>query len=92
VDSWIKNLWEKNKIIFFILLPLVLLVFFKDFILELLIGSARKMANKAKEKDSSLKAEEDKLNNDAEKHKTEADRLNDEIENGKDPDEDWHKK
>lgn len=90
MDKWLKGLWNNNKILFFILIPLVILVFFKDLILDLLIGNARKVANEAKKKDEELKNEEDKINNEANRIKTEADRIEDDI-NKTEVDEDWHK-
>lgn len=93
MDSWIKNLWKKNKILFAIALPLIVLVVFKDLIMEYLIGSARKMSNEAKDKDQELKEKQDKLNAEADKTKADADRLQNEIEDTRKEagDEDWHK-
>lgn len=92
MDNWIKNLWNNNKILFFVLLPLVLIVFFRDLIMELLIGSVRKEVRETKDKDAKLKAEQDAANKEAERLKAEADKIDKDIENGKDPDKDWHKK
>ena len=88
----LKSLWEKNKLLFIIGLPLILIVVLKDFILELLVGSARKMANEARDKDAELKAKQDKLNLEAEKHKAKADAAAEKANNTDDVDENWHKK
>jgi len=91
MDNWIKNLWNSNKLLFLLLLPLVFIIFFKDLILEYLIGSARKMSNEAQEKDHVLQTEEEKLNLEAENMRAKAAQLGENANNvGKD--ENWNKK
>ena len=79
---------------FFLLIPLVLIVFFKDLIFSLLVGSARKVTEEAREKDKPLEAEANKLNEEANKLKTEADSIGNNIDDRKENDisVDWHKK
>lgn len=90
MDTWIKNLWKNNKLLFIIAIPLILIVVLRDVIMNLLIGSARKIANKAKVEDSKLKAEEDRLNAEADKKREEADKLGEKADNVE-KDENWHK-
>lgn len=90
MDNWIKKLWKDNKLLFFLLFPLGLIIFFRDLIIEVLIGSARKTAEKAKETDGKLKEEQERLNMSANKNKKEADELKGELNN--DVKSDWNKK
>jgi len=92
--QWVENLWKNHKVWFFLLIPLVLIIFFKDLIFSLLVGSARKVVKETKEKDKPLQTEANKLNNEANKLKTEADSIGDNIENrdGSDVPLDWHRK
>lgn len=87
----IKKLWENNKFLFFVLLPIVLLVFFKDLIFEYLVGSAREKVRETEKKDQELKQKADAANAKADKLKEEADKLGQDAENVK-GDADWHKK
>ena len=91
MDEKIKNLWQNNKILFFLLLPLILVVVFKDVIIEVLLGSARKMSNEAKDKDADLKAKQDEANAKANQLKAEADALGKKVEDGNATDESWNK-
>lgn len=91
MDNFFSNLWKNNKILFFILIPLVVVWFFKDLILKLIVGVANKELQNAKEKDSSIKQEQDKANDAADAHKANSDKLEQDI--GKiSEDEEWHKK
>ncbi len=89
--NWISNLWGKNKFLFFILIPVIILVFFKEVIIEMLIGSAKKMVTETKQKDADLRVELEGLKNKANNEKKEADKIDDKI-NNVDDDPDWHKK
>jgi len=91
MDSWIKNLWNKNKILFFVLIPLIVIVLFKDLLIGLLGHSIRKEANKARKEDKDLKAKADAANKKADSLKAEADGAEDRIKN-KDSGLDWHEK
>jgi len=88
MDDWIKNLWKENKLVFFLLIPLILIIFFRDLIISLIVGNARKVANKAKAKDAELKAKADAANIEADKLKSQSDKAEDRIK--KDPGLDWH--
>jgi len=94
MDEKIKNLWNNNKLLFFILLPLVLLFVFRDLVLSLLIGSARRVTGAAKAEDEKLKSESSQIEREADKTKVEADEISKRIENRKEDDisEDWNKK
>ena len=90
MDEKLKNLFEKNKIVFFLLLPLVLLIIFKDALFSLLVASSRKIFNDAKQKDEKLQKEEVELTAQADKLKAESDQIEKSIGKGS-VDEDWNK-
>lgn len=91
MDEWLKNLWEKNRLVFLLLLPLILLIVFKDVVISMLLSGARKEAQKAKEEDAKLEKEQDKINDEADKLKAQADALETKIKEGDPANEDWHK-
>ena len=68
-----------------------IIFFFRDMIIALVAGSARKVADKAEEKDKTLAQQEDDANDAANAAKNEADRLGNEAQNIS-VDEDWHKR
>lgn len=93
----LKELYEKNKILFYILvivgLPLLILIAFKDIILKIIAGSANKLVTETKQKNEVLKAEQDKANSEANAHKEKADKLEAQANQAqKEDDSDWHKK
>lgn len=87
----IKKLWQNNKFLFFLLLPLVLLVVFKDLIWDFLVGSARKKVRETEKKDEELKQKADEANAKADELKDQADQLGEDVKNVK-GDPNWHKK
>lgn len=91
MDSFISNLWKNNKFLFFILIPLVIIWFFKDILLKLIVGVANKELDSTKEKNSNLKQEQDKMNDTANLHRANADKLEQDINNISE-NEEWHKK
>lgn len=94
MDEKIKNLWNNNKILFFILLPLILIFVFRDLILSLLIGSARKVSEGAKKEDEKLKDQALQAEREADKLKTQSDSIEEKIKERTEDDipEDWHKR
>lgn len=98
MDEKIKSLWNNNRILFFILLPLVIILFlgfvFRDLVLALLIGSARKTSEEAKKNDEELKAKQNAANNQANELKAKSDQIEEKINERKEEEvsEDWHKK
>lgn len=62
----LKDLWNKDKFLFIGLAALLLLATFRDAIIDLLVGSARNIGEKAQEKNNDLKAKEDAANQQAE--------------------------
>jgi hypothetical protein len=91
MDNFISNLWKNNKIFFFILLPLVIIWFFKDLILKLIVGVSNKELDSANKADTKLQQEQNKINDQANVHKANADKLEYKIKNISE-DEEWHKK
>lgn len=90
MDQWLRNLWKNNKVFFFLLLPLILVLVFKDVLLAVLVGGARKTAEEAKTKDADLKKEQDSANSEAERLRDEANDLEGDIHAGK-IDENWNR-
>lgn len=88
MDQWVKNLWEKNKIFFFLLLPIVLLVIFRNVVFDLLLGSARKIFDNAQKKDSELLKSQVEANAKADQIVEDANKLSN---NKTEVAEDWHK-
>lgn len=86
--------WLKDKIVWIGLAIVAVVIFFKDAIFAMLIGSARKISNKARKKDEQLKSEADAHNAEANKLKSEADKLGEDIDDRTTDDvsEDWHKR
>lgn len=87
MDEWIVNLYKNNKIVFFLLIPIVLLVVFRNVVIDLLVGSAHKVADEAKKKDDVLKADETKANDAADALRNQANAPKDDT-----VDENWNKK
>lgn len=92
--SWVEKLWENNKILFFLLLPITLVALFYKFYMDYNMMMAEKELKETQSKDDKLKAEQDELNNKANEHLNKAnesaqkvkDRENEEV------DLEWHKK
>lgn len=94
MDEKIKNLWNNNKLLFFLLLPIILIFVFRDLVISILIGSARKTAEEAKREDANLQSQANQADRDADKLKGQVDNLEDDIKkrNENDIGEDWNKK
>ena len=93
MDQWIKNLWNNNKIVFFLLIPVVLLVLFKNVIFAFLANSVKGEVKDAIKKDDELKSTQDNLVKESEKQKPLADAKEEEIKNNdaETASADWHK-
>jgi hypothetical protein len=85
----LKEVWEKNKLLILIIIPLLLLAKFRDVIIDILVSSSKKLVDKTEKKDVALKKEQDRANDEANRIIAEADRKS---ENKPEVDEDWHKK
>lgn len=94
MDEKLKELWNTNKVFFFLLLPLALVFLFRDFLFALLAGSAHKTADEAKQKDADLQTQANAAEVDAAKAQTAADEAAKRIADRKEGDvsEDWNKK
>lgn len=88
MDSWIKDLWNKNKVLFFLLIPLVLLAFFRSTIIGLLIKDSRKIEADTENKNSALLKQETEANSKANQLVEDSKALS---ENKPKVDEDWYK-
>lgn len=88
MDEKIKALWQNNKIVFFLLIPLIGLWFARNIIIGLLVDSGNKVVGDATEKSNELKSSQDVANAQADQAKADADK----AAAKKDPvGEDWNK-
>lgn len=89
MDAWIKNLWANNKIVFFLLIPLIALWFARNIIIGMLVDSGNKVVGDATAKSNELKTAEDIANAQANQIKADADAA---AANKPAVGEDWNKK
>ncbi len=87
----VKKLWKEHKVWFFVLLPLIPLIFFKDLIFQMIVGSAKEEVKEAEKKDKKLKDDIKKENEKIDDLQDENERLEEEKDNVN-VSEDWHKK
>lgn len=94
MDSKIRAFWDSNKLVFFILLPILLIIVFKDVLISILAGSLRKTSEAAKKEDALLKQQEEQAKLEAESKMREAKDLEDKIASRKAEEvtENWNKK
>ena len=94
MDEKLKELWNTNKLFFFLLLPLAILWFFKDLVFSILAGSARKTSEEARKQDEQLQSQSNQAATDAAKAQAAADAAAKRIADRKEGDvsEDWNKK
>jgi hypothetical protein len=85
----LKEVWNKNKILFFIIIPLILLAKFRDLIIDFLVASGKRLMDNARKQDQQLRNEANSANNQANQLIANADKKDD---NKPLVDEDWHKK
>lgn len=92
------NLKHKNKILYYILIPLVVIAVIIKFLIELNVFGAKKDIKKAEQKDIDLKAEQEaaerkaeELRREAAEHKASAERHEKEADK-EDAGLDWHLK
>jgi lipopolysaccharide export LptBFGC system permease protein LptF len=89
--SKLTNLWEKNKILFFIALPIIIIVIALKFFLAYNAEAGRQDVIDAENKDKELNKKANELNNKADNHLAKADQISKDKENIS-VDLDWHKK
>lgn len=82
-------LWDKYKIFLIVFGVLILMVKFREVLIDILVDSSRKTVSDATKQDAALKGEENKANDQANQLKQEASKLS---ENKPTVDEDWNKK
>lgn len=88
LNTPIKSLWENNKGFIIVFGLLILIIQFRQVILDMLISGARKELDTAKTKDAQLASEEKQANDQANKLVDEAKHLSDNKPEVKD---DWYK-
>lgn len=85
----LKEIWNKNKLLILIIVPLILLAKFRDILIDLIVASGKRLMDKTKAEDAKLKQEQDEANNKANQIIANADKKDDD----KPPvDDDWYKK
>lgn len=98
MDEKLKQYWNSNKLMFFlVVIPLGLAMvafFFRDLIFAMLAGSARKTAEEAKKQDASLSASAQAAKDDAALAAAAAAAAQKRIDDRKETDvpDDWYKK
>jgi len=92
--EWLANLWNKNKILFFILLPLCLMAVGVKMYLAYLSYQAEQSLEEAENKDVEIKKQQAVINKKIDKKLDEIGDIEEKIENRSedDIDEDWHLK
>lgn len=95
MTNLIKNQYSKSKIIgillAIVLIPLIILFFFKDTLMTLLAASGNKAIKDAEKRDQGLKQEIDALNDKANEHVSTSNKLEQQVSEIED-DVNWHKK
>lgn len=86
------KLWKEKKWLFFLLLPVILIVMFRDVLISLIAAGGHKKVDEADVKDRDLAKKANEANVKADVIKAEADALEKKIEDNKVEDipEDWH--
>ena len=94
MDAFFKRMWENNKIVFILLIPIILLLLFGKGMISILRNSIEKLLSDSKKQDASLKEQADAANLEAEKERQKAADLEKQIQNRdtSDVNEDWNKK
>jgi uncharacterized protein YlxW (UPF0749 family) len=94
VDEKILALWNKNKIFFFLLLPILLLILFRNVVFDILVGISRKTMENARKEDAKLKEIADTAKEQSQDLEEKAKEIQDTINNRTTNDipEDWYKK
>lgn len=95
MDAWLKDLYLKNKIVFWLVfvlvLPAIILFLFRDLVLKVIVNKANEELSEAKQTDATIKEKERMAKDQAEESKTNADSIEKKIKTIKE-DEDWNKK
>lgn len=84
-----KSLWNEHKLFFIIFGALILIVKFRDILIDILVSSANREMTDAKKQDASLAADENKANAQADELVKKA---AEEPAKEKPVDDDWYKK
>lgn len=87
----IKKLWAEKKWLLILLIPVLLVLLFSEFLLSLLKGSADRIVEKATEKDKALEEQINAAKRKADLAKAKADKAKAKRKNIK-GDKNWHKK
>lgn len=85
----LKELWAKYKLVVIIAVPLLILGWFRDLIIDMLVSNSNKMVDKTKEQSDSLKTQETKVNAQADQVIADADKKS---QDKPEVTEDWNKK
>lgn len=89
INADIKDLWNNNKIFFIIFGILILIVKFRDILINILVSGGKAEMDKATKQDEKLAVEENKAKTDADKLVEQA---KEELNKEKPVDENWNKK
>lgn len=95
MDEWLKNIYSKNKFLFWVVVPFVgtflLLTMGRNFISKLIVNVSNEELSNSKIADATLKEKENSAKIAASNHQNASESIDDKIKNIK-TDEDWNKK
>ena len=57
MDEKIKNLWNNNRLVFFLLIPFIALFFLRNILIDMLVSSGNKVVSDTSKKSDELKQE-----------------------------------
>lgn len=101
VDQWLKDqaskinqdfktLWNNNRIFLILLIPIILIIKFRNVIIDILVNASKQQIEDAQNKDAKLKTKEDQAKAQANQLVDEANKLGQQPQQPVDVD--WYKK
>jgi hypothetical protein len=64
-DVWIKDLWSKNKLLFLLIIPVIIVYKFRTVIIDILVKNAGEIMKETEKKDKDLASQESRANDQA---------------------------
>lgn len=96
MDEWLKNIYSKNKFLFWVVIPFVgiflLLTMGRNLISKLIVNVSNEEFSDSKIADATLKEKESSAKNAASEREKASEAIDGQIKNIQKDDEDWNKK
>ena len=96
MDEWLKNIYSKNKFLFWVVIPFVgiflLLTMGRNLISKLIVNVSNEEFSDSKIADATLKEKESGAKSAASEHQVASEAIDGQIKNIQKDDEDWNKK